>query len=165
MRIDPTAAAYGLAQLAFTDLTYRIATALLALRRHRQPDADLNVVPWQFDRMVKDLLCELRQFDDSMEPHLTHLRNACTRAREVARWRNARIHARVKEMNDGLAVFDWNTGERLSIGQEECEEKIRAIAAIIAEFQGSLPRLLSALDLDRAVDDLFASDPGQSTTA
>jgi hypothetical protein len=156
MRIDPTAAAYGLFQVAFADMTFHLATALLAIRRHRDPSAEFSAIPWQFERLVEQIKEELKQFDRSMASEISDIRRACARAKELAGWRSARIHARVRQVEDGLTLYDWVTGKPLSITQQDCEKNILAVGMVIAEFQANFPLLLNKLDLDKAIDEVFA---------
>ena len=42
-----------------------------------------------------------------MASETSDIRRACARAKELAGWRSARIHARVRQVEDGLTPYDW----------------------------------------------------------
>lgn len=151
MTIDPAAAAYGLFQLAFAEVTDHIAGALFALRRRKEADLRYtNVFGLNFGRQINELEGELKRFDQyqsqSMLEHLGALREPCQRARLLADWRNKRIHVRVQRTEAGLALFDWRTRERLSISYDECAEKIDESLWIVATLKCNAPHLVDYLD-------------------
>jgi len=86
---------------------------------------------------------ELNQFDgcDSVAQDLRQVREACSKARAFGDWRNQRIHARVRQVADGLALFDWKTGQRLPMSEQECEDWIQEGIWILPMLEGHFASL------------------------
>jgi hypothetical protein len=158
MKIDDTAAAYGLIQIVFADITDRLSTALYALLSER----DSRITPMkvhrkEFGRFLKEFKTELKQFDGqgSVDCELHELREACHELASLATWRNDRIHARVRQESDGFALYDWRTGKRLSMNGEECNVVIQTLVKIIGTFDATIPHLIHSLEADKAFEALF----------
>ena len=68
--------------------------------------------------MLKQFRDELKQFDDScsLREQLDAVRKACDQMAALARWRNSPIHARVRPVHEGVALYNWKTKKRPSIG-------------------------------------------------
>jgi hypothetical protein len=114
---------------------------------------------------------ELQQFDtrSSVDESAEAIRQACADMKQLSLWRNNRIHARVRMMdNGGYALFNGKTGERLSISYEECEEIIQRLIKVIAMVDEHAPHLLNLLDLDRSLEELLREvddSPSEPETA
>ncbi len=74
-------------------------------------------------------------------------------------WRNDRIHARVLRSDDGLALYNWRTRQRLSMSCEECETKIEEVWRVIVTLTAYAPRLVGMLDYDRLFEQVFSAAP------
>jgi hypothetical protein len=167
MTINSTAAAYGLFQVAFADVTYHLAQALLALKRHHHPAATLKWPETAPTTMLKNFRHELEQFRNAAAPDddVEALQRTCREIECLARWRNVRIHARVEETADGLALCDWQTGQRLPITEAECEQNIAAAAKIIADLAGHMSPLLVQFKVNRSIDELlFGPEESEKST-
>lgn len=151
MNIDRTAAFYGLLQVAYADMTEHLASYLYLLRRRTEPKLEFRCVyKLMFRQMLTQFKDELKGFDTgkpvSQEVH--ELRNACKKMSGLANWRNDRIHARVRVVADGYALYNWQTGQRLSMEAEELEHKIEEVNRVNASLEASMLTLLG--DLARA---------------
>jgi hypothetical protein len=157
MRIDPTASAYGLFQVVFANVTYELARALYALRVRHDPTFTFEKVPWQFSRMLKELRKELDQLEPDCheKDSLAEVRRMCRIASNLAPWRDSRIHARVQQVDDGLALSDWKTGERLSITAAECEQRISTAVQVACNLPAHMSYLVREVDSRKAMSDFF----------
>jgi len=157
MKMDTTASAYGLLQIVFANMTYELARALFGLRAHRDPQFKFEDVPWQFGKILKELKAELdlMEADSDEKDSVAELRRLCRIAAEPAPWRHSRTHARVVQVEDGLALFDWTTGKRLSISAAECEEKIQLAFQVVCNVPAHSAYLLRELDTKQAIDEFF----------
>ena len=158
MKFDDLAAAYGLVQVVFADVTDRLASAVFELQRRR--DASLNfsdIYRLEFTRLRKAFKEELKQFDgnEPIAADLKPVRDAVAELGTLGAWRNDRIHARVRSTFHGLALYDWRSGERLSINPKECTEVLEKLVKVIVTFEAHLPALFSDIDLEKALSDVF----------
>lgn len=159
MKIDETAAAYGLFQLAFAEVTEYLAAALFRLRRDRETELEFaHVFRMKFSRMLSEFKEELKRFDGrtAVVEELGSLRGACSQMKALSQWRNCRSHARVRRVDDGLALYDWKTHKRLSITFEECEEKILEAGRVRIALM-NVSRLVRDLEFDRLFEHLFST--------
>ena len=116
MKLDENAAAFGLFQLAFANLTQQLAMAVFYLRRLNEPDLKFEkVFKMEISRLHDSLLEQLLQFDSQqcLDMDLQHLRHRCRQIAVLATWRNDRAHPRVRFDNHGISIFNWRTGQRL----------------------------------------------------
>lgn len=157
MKIDPTASAYGLFQVVFANVIYEIARALYALRVHHEPTFTFEQIPWQFSRLLKELRIELHQLEENCAERdsLAEVRRMCGFAADLAPWRDRRIHARVRQIDDGLALFDWKTGEQLSITTAEVEQRISIAVQIACNLPAHMSYLVREVDSRKAMNDFF----------
>jgi hypothetical protein len=83
----------------------------------------------------------------SLDDALTALSEVCRELKVLSCWRNERIHARVRQVEDGLALYDARTGQRLSISYEEriIDRLVKAKSALW-EY---LPMIIGELDFDK----------------
>jgi hypothetical protein len=194
MQLDSTAAAYGLIQVVFAEVTERLAYALFILQqrqgattfeeRHRrkctlpfrQFKAELRFTLYRkkpatldeilrrdFSRILDEFKAELKQFDDepSVDADLKDVRDACSELATLARWRNERIHALVRQVEDGKALYSLKTRERLSISYPECEDILHKLADIAVKLQHCLPKLLNTLDFNEKLYAAFKAQLSQ----
>jgi len=175
MMIDSTDAPYGLFQVAFADMAEHLAGCLYQLRLRKEPGLKFeNMFGTTFGRMLKQFKDELKGFDaDKLASQdLQAVRQACHDMSVIARWRNARAHARVRVVADGYALYDWRTNQRLSMNVKECESKIQEVNRVnlilethMTDLLGN-PALANAIsDLLSAVDDLDGGGVMSPTTA
>jgi hypothetical protein len=155
MTLDNTAAAYGLVQVVFAHVTDQLAYAVFTLKQKSDSSASFEkVFKCPFGRLLSTFEDELRQFSDvsSLDMTLTDLRNACQELKALSRWRNERVHARVRHVAEGLALFNAETGQRLSISYVECHEIVQRLVKALVTLQTEIPRLVSSLDFDKEFD-------------
>jgi hypothetical protein len=158
MTFDSTSSAYGLVQVVFADVTDRLATAVFVFQQRRDPNVTFGeIYELQFKRLLKAFKNELKQFggQPSVADDLRAIQEVCQELGNLSAWRNDRIHARVREVDGKLALYDWRTGERLTISYEECVEIIDRLARVIATLQGHMPALVSNLDFDKEWNTFF----------
>jgi hypothetical protein len=160
MQIDATAGAYGLFQVAFANLTDDLATALFRLRQSKDPNVTFKeIFKLEFKKMLEQFREELKQFDS--KPSLAEDRHwigeAVAKMTAIAQWRNDRIHARVLQVDDGLALYHWRTLKRLSISYEECEEKIQDVIWIIVTVRTHVGQLVERLEWDKSFEQTWDS--------
>jgi hypothetical protein len=183
LKVDATAAAYGLVQVVFAHVTERLATAVFVLKQkracrgavvdliwkldflglqllpRRQRDRPVTVEQiyrMEFKRLLDAFRDELKHLDRQAESNdLSQLRDACTELSAVSRWRNDRIHARVRPVDDRLALYD-RVGKRLSISQDECVGIAERLTKVIVTLEVHLSSVVKDLDFDKAWNEFFA---------
>ena len=163
MTIDPAAAAYGIFQVVFAEMTENLAGALFRFRQVKQPELTFK----QVFRMVFNKL--LKEFEDDLKPasepsalsdSLSAVRDACAAMKSIADWRNDRIHARVRQGDGGLALYNWRTGEPLPITYEECENQITQAIKVIVILEAHVPSLVGSLNMPDLIKQLLQTpDP------
>ena len=162
MRIDATAAYYGLFQVAFADAIEHLAGALFSMRQHNEPNLEFSdVFNQRFSDQLKGLRQELAAFKNkgpSTQEHMEAVLDACSRMDKLRIWRDSRIHPRVVLTGDGYALFDKKTGERLSISETECKEKLDELVKVIVTLEAYVPHLVGALDFDKEIEEMLRSD-------
>jgi hypothetical protein len=154
LRIDSTAAAYGVFQVVFADMTEHLARSLYRLQQPPEPiDRLWNRLSGKFSLLLSNFKDALKQFDGYVahENAILALRQACIVAREISRWRNSRIHAHVRIVDDGLALYD-REGERLSMTSQECQDKIREAYKVIVTLKTHILVLSRTRELSKLID-------------
>jgi hypothetical protein len=166
MKIDGTAAAYGLIQVVFADVTERLAGAVFILRRRREPNVTLEqIFRPGFKHILDEFKTELRQCEQTPlvdADDVAALQEACRQLAKLSVWRNDRIHARVRQGSDGFALYDWRTGKQLSISYEECDAIIQQLVKVIVTLEAYLPPVIRTLDFDKELMAFFKDQ--QETT-
>jgi hypothetical protein len=155
VKLDDTAAAYGLVQVVFAHVTDQLAYTVFELKRRKDSSVSFGeIFARNFGRLLSEFKDELRQFSDvpSVDMTLTDLGNACQELKSLSKWRNERIHARVRHLAEGLALFNGKTGERVSISYAECDEILQRLVKALVTLQTEIPRLVSSLDFDKEFD-------------
>jgi hypothetical protein len=157
MKIDATAAAYGLFQVVFASMTNELALALFALRSRRDPQFTFEKVPTKFSWMLEELRKELDNLRVSSreKDSLAEVRRMCWIADRLATWRNSRIHARVKWTDEGLVLLNWKTSKRLSITVEECAQKTDAAGRVISNITTHMTYLARDFDSRKNLKAMF----------
>jgi hypothetical protein len=151
VRLDQTAAAYGLFQVVYTDLTERLAFAVFELRKRNEPTLRFeNVFAKQYKHLLGSFRDLLKQIDgDSfIADSVAALRAACDLMSDLGVWRNDRLHARVRMTEDGYVLYDWKTCKRLSISYEELDGRIQQAIKAAVELEVHLVRLLRSTDFE-----------------
>jgi hypothetical protein len=150
MTLDDTAAAYGLVQVVFADVTDHLAFATFTLQQREEANISF---PHRhlFGQWLSDFKCQLKRLKDvqSLDDALTALREVCRELKVLSGWRNERIHARVRQVEDGLALYNARTGQRLSISYEECIGIIERLVKAKSALWEYLPVIVRELDLDK----------------
>jgi hypothetical protein len=156
MVIDADVAAYGLFQIAFATMDTRLSRSLVALGQRKNAKLSFaNLGRKQFGRRLKKLreAIEGVKPDLQNDPVIEELELACNLAQSVQGWRNDRIHAEVRFLENRPVLVD-EYGKPLRIDREACEEKIReAIRAGIA-MEAAVPHLVAhEVDLEELIDE------------
>lgn len=164
MTLDENAAAFGLFQLAFANLHQQLATLVFFLRRIQQPDVKFDeVFALQSSRLRKALKEELSRLEQhsSTQMELQLLRKTCSDIGPLAQWRNARSHPRVRIDGNRIAIFDWRTGQPLSVRRDECVQKILETIRITVDLEVYGATLCEQLDPEKEkqrgvlIDEIF----------
>jgi hypothetical protein len=156
MKLDDTAATYGLVQVVFADVTDHLAFAIFRLRQAKGTAVNFqDIVNLKFGYMVSNFKTELRQFTHPQPPDdardevgIADLNEVCKELKALSKWRNDRIHARVRWVEDGLALYNGKTGERLSINHGECTEVLNRLVKAIVKLDTYVPELVRSLDFN-----------------
>jgi len=162
MKLSDTAAAYGLFQVVFADLTDHLAQATYDLRAQREPGLGFETVFRQrFSRALEQFRCELQQFDQRSpdSESLDALREAAAIIPKVEKWRNERIHARVHLTEHGYVLRDWRTGRLLEITTEQVELQINLAIKAMVLFEAHVPRLVNLVTWNAENERLFSMLP------
>ena len=159
MKLDENAAAFGLFQLAFANLSQQLAMAVFYLRRINEPDLKFeNVFKMEFSRLREALLGQLRQCDNQqcLDMDLQHLRCRCEQIAVLANWRNDRTHPRVRLDESGIAIYNWRTFQQLSIKTEECVQQIEKASAYTVDVDHLVGSILRTLESKNKMDKLLS---------
>src|SRR4051812_25489948 len=119
MNVDENAAAYGSFVVHFTWLTDRLAAAVFYLQVRTNPSLCFRkVIIDGFGPNHQKFKNELQKFPDSLHKQMGL--QVCTEMRELADWRNERIHARIDfdPAAKTLALYSWRTRLRLPMNSE-----------------------------------------------
>jgi hypothetical protein len=157
MTADSTAASYGLFQVVFANMTYELARALFALRSRRDRHYGWRDVPWKFKQLLRELRRELDKLEGTCteKDSLAAVRRACHVAERLAPWRDSRTHAIVKQVDSGLALFDWKTGKPLSLTTAECERNMDELVKVICEIPVHMTCLIREFDSSQNMREYF----------
>jgi hypothetical protein len=129
MPTESDLAAYGEFNIAYALLDTTITNAITYLLRNPDPQiaAELFYVRMTLGRrldVLQKLANKLKNAHRLRDENVPHLLDAIKRARDISKWRNDRIHARVRYEPRKLAVsFTGKTGEDLDIEFTDCREK------------------------------------------
>jgi hypothetical protein len=162
MTLNRTAAAYGLFQVVFAELEDHLAIATFKLRERNDHGLTFEEVFKQpLRQKLRQFKCELRQFEGQSHAcdSLYALREACKTISQLATWRNARIHARVRLTEDGYALYDWQTHRRLEISEEQIGQHINLALKVVVELAAHMQGLTHLLEFDKEFEKLFSTLP------
>ena len=156
MVIDPDAAAYGVFQIAFATLDTRLSRFLAALCRCKNDKLTFAILRrMPFGHRLATLRKAIRSSPPEMQsdPEIQELKASCDLAEGIQEWRNGRIHAEVRFL-ENRPVLVGGDGDPLEINREVCEQKIlEAIRAGIA-MEAAVPHLVAyELDLEELADE------------
>lgn len=152
MRADSIAAAYGLFQVVFADMTDTLADAVFQFRRRREPNLTFEeVFNLKFGKMLSQFRDELKHFSaDATDA--SALRLVCDSISRLAPWRNARMHAQVRMTDHGYELYDWKTRERLEMTCEDIEAKTREAFKAKQALIMHMPNLIVGLDMEADIE-------------
>ena len=162
MTFNDTAAAYGLFQVVFADVVDHLAGATFHLLKREDPDLPFEKVFTQdASKILKQFRAEVKQFDvvSPVAENVHDLREACKTISALMKWRNDRIHARVRMTDSGYALYDWRTRERLEIHGDVIVENIQLAINAMVKLETNVAPLIGQLKLDEELDKLFMSMP------
>jgi hypothetical protein len=162
MTFTDTAAAYGLFQVVFADVTNHLAIATFRLRECNEPGLRFEAVYAQeFAKTFKQLKVALCQFDgcSGISDSLSAVRATFTIISELAKWRNDRVHARVRMSEQGYELYDWRTGKRLDISLEQVEANINRAVKVMVNLEAHVHRFVHQLKWDEEFERLFSMIP------
>ena len=162
MTFNDTAAAYGLFQVVFADVVDHLAGATFHLRERKEPGLPFEKVFKQdASKILKQFRAELKQFDgrSSVAEYVHDLREACNTISTLMKWRNDRMHARVRMTDTGYALYDWRTRQRLEIHRDVIVENINLAVKVMMTFKANIQPLVGLLALDEELDKLFSTLP------
>jgi hypothetical protein len=142
-----------------------LANAVFRLRQRTEPNLTFEeVFRTEFRRLLTQFRDELKQHEpgNSDAEDVTALRNACNSMSKLANWRNDRIHARVRNTEEGYALNDWRTRKRLAMTPEEIEDKTRDALKAKQIFEMWLPNFIVGLDIEEDLEKLLSTVPDLS---
>jgi hypothetical protein len=140
-----------------------LANAVFRLRQRTEPNLTFEeVFRTEFRRLLTQFRDELKQHEpgNSDAEDVTALRNACNSMSKLANWRNDRIHARVRNTEEGYALYDWRTRKRLAMTPEEIEDKTRDAFNAKQILEMYVPNFIVGLDIEKDIEKLLATLPG-----
>ncbi len=158
MNLDENAAAFGLFQLTFTNLTQQFAAALFHIRRIKEPDLKFEeIFKLRLSEVREALKKELKQFEgqSSFDMEVRDLLNVCAKTGSLAAWRNVRAHARVQIDANGITIFDWRTLKQLTINRDECVEKIQEAIGLTVLLDFNVGSLLRNIESDQKTREML----------
>jgi len=153
--LDPHTAAYGRFQLAFTALDTTVSDSLVALQRPSDPQrafAETKRRLRLFGYRLTELIAKVEQCGENEVTRA--VLDACATARQISKWRNSRVHAKVRFVRDEL-VLVGDDEMPVQITDRLCDEQAsRAIEALV-QIKARMPFLVSCLN----VHDMIDSEP------
>jgi hypothetical protein len=158
VNLDQNAAAFGLFQLTFAHLEQQFATAVFFIRRIKEPDVKFEeIFKLRFSDLRDALKKELNQFEgqSSHDIELHDLRKVCVDAEDLSKWRNPRAHPRVQIDENGIAIYDWRTLQRLTIDRDECVGKIEKAIAITVNLDFNVARLVKDVESEKKIHEML----------
>jgi hypothetical protein len=162
MTFNDTAAAYGLFHVVFADVVDHLAAATFRLRKRKEQGLPFEKVFKQdASKILGQFRDELKQFDkgSSVTENVHDLREACKTISTLMKWRNDRIHARVRMTDGGYALYDWRTRHRLQINRDQIVKNIELAINAMVVLEANLAPLIGLLRLDEELDKLFSAMP------
>jgi hypothetical protein len=85
------------------------------------------------------------------------LREACKTISTLMKWRNDRIHARVRMTDTGYALYDWRTRHRLEINRDAIVKNIQLAVNAMVKLKANIAPLIGQLNLDQELEKLFST--------
>lgn len=149
-------------QVVFADIVDHLAAATFRLRERKERGLQFEKVFKQdASKILDQFKDELKQFDgrSSAKENLHDLRDACQTTSTLMKWRNDRIHARVRMTGTGYALYDWRTRQRLEIHQDVIVKNIQLAINAMVKIEANVAPLIGQLKLDEELDKLFSSMP------
>jgi hypothetical protein len=162
MILNDTAAAYGLFQVVFAELTDHLAVATFRLRKQKESGLVFEkVFDQKFSRILEQFRRELQQSAgrSCVADSLSVLCEACEMISKLADWRNERIHARVLMTEQGYTLYNWRTRYPLEISQSQIEKKIELANKAMVELRGRIPDFVHLLNWDAEFEALLNTLP------
>lgn len=162
MLFSDTASVYGLFQVVFADVADHLAVATFRLLKRKEPGLTVEAV---FKQRVSDTLKQFRQelgqFDEGSDvsESVRNLRDASDIIAALSNWRNDRIHARVRMTEDGYALYDKRTGNRLELHRDQLEKKIEQAVKAIVTLEADVQHLVGQLKWDEEFEEMFRALP------
>jgi hypothetical protein len=145
LRIDSPMAAYGVFQIAFSNLDTQVSRCLVDLCRcqnaklafsafRRKPISERL-------RLLQRAVSHLRD-EPSFNQEVGDLKEACELAASLCKWRNQRIHAEVCFIENQPVLVD-ESGKLLDIDIEACEERIRETIRAKNGMRAAIPSFVA----------------------
>jgi hypothetical protein len=91
----------------------------------------------------------------SLDSAVDDLRKCCQELEVLSKWRSERIHARVRQVGNGLALYNAETGERLSINHVECNEITQRLTGALVTLDTNVTALVNNLDFRERISSLL----------
>jgi len=158
MKFDETTAAFGMFHLAFANLTQRLESAVFLIRRIKEPNLNFQeVMQLQFSDLCKALKSGLKQLDgrQSIETDVQYVRHFCAKARELSKWRNERVHARVQIDEGAITIYNSRTGKQLILNRDECLGKIQEAIGFALALDQNVASLLRNLKSEQEIYEML----------
>jgi hypothetical protein len=159
--LNHTAAAYGMFQVVFGDLSDHLAFYTFHLRKRHESELRFEAVFGQpFGQTFCQFKRELERFDKEAEADsLCAIRGACDKIAALQDWRNKRVHARYRQTPDGYALFHWRSGNRLEMFSEDIEKQIQLACKVIVELEADVLNLTHEAKWTEEFEGLFEALP------
>ena len=128
------------------------------IRRIKEPDTKFEeIFKLRFSDLRNALKKELDQFEgqSSHDIELHDLRKVCVDAEDLAKWRNRRAHPRVHIDENGIAIYDFRTLQRLTINRDECAGKIEKAIAITVNLDFNVARLVKDVESEKKIHEML----------
>lgn len=159
-------AAFGLFHIVFTNLETHLAVAAFRMCKPKDPDLTFGEV---FQRRFSD---KLKLFEEELErfgsdhtnavavrlyaQNISILRQTCGVIKELAAWRNERVHSRVFLTEHGYELYGSKTEKRLEMSYAHIEAKRQEAIKAICDIEGCVGELAQVTKWEAEFDKLFS---------
>jgi hypothetical protein len=145
LRIDSPMAAYGVFQIAFANLDTQVSRCLVDLCRCQKAKLAFSAFRRkpisERLRLLQRAVSHLRD-EPSFNQEVGDLKEACELAESLSKWRNQRIHAEVRFIENQPVLLD-ESGKLLDIDLEACVEKTREAVRAKVGMQAAIPSFVA----------------------
>jgi hypothetical protein len=153
--VTQTASEYGMFHAHFARLSEALAATLFYLGTNRDPPTFEKLISKEFGRNITALERQAKSSDGA--DNFRRVGSVCVKMRDLAKWRNERIHARVKFDQDrsSFALYSWRTRQLLPMTPQEIRQKSVQTSGLVSELSLILRHVGHVRDVQARLERAF----------